>query len=213
MITRIVSAKTETNCYFIEKEGYAIIIDPIRGDLVKEHLSSENITPEIIFLTHEHFDHIEGLEEIRDCYDIPVIACNICSERVQDVRTNLSNIADILAYFKTGKTVKVKTERYTCSAADITYDEEYEMEWRGIAFAFKRIPGHSPGSVMITLGGDSEDAPAVFTGDYMIEGEKEILRLKDGSQEDFDNISLPLLKKIPAGTHIYPGHGPNYINV
>ena len=66
---------------------------------------------------------------------------------------------------------------------------------------------------MITLSGDSDNAPAVFTGDYMIEGEKEILRLKDGSQEDFDNISLPLLEKIPAGTHIYPGHGPNYIKV
>ena len=211
MITHITSEKTETNCYFIQNEGNTVIIDPICGDAVIDYISSKALKPDYIFLTHEHFDHIEGLEKVRDYFGIPVVACEICSERVQNVKTNLSNIADILAYYKTGKASKVKTERYTCKAADITFDEEFEMEWKGISFAFKRIPGHSPGSVMITLGGCSEDSPAVFTGDYMIKGEKELLRLKDGSIEDFEKSTFPLLNNIPIGTHIFPGHGPDYV--
>ena len=112
---------------------------------------------------------------------------------------------------------------------------------------FQRIPGHSPGSVLITLDqgeqpddSSGEAAPlaeeaedenridvpqvdpahsdclkdvsgrVVFTGDYLIYGEEELLRLKGGSPEDYEAIARPVLEEIPKGTWICPGHGPIY---
>ncbi len=59
-------------------------------------------------MTHEHFDHIENLEEVRRTFNVPVVASQLCSERIKHVVTNLSSIADILAYYKTGEVRKLK---------------------------------------------------------------------------------------------------------
>ena len=206
MIHRILANTIDTNCYLIEEEGHVIIIDPACGELLTEAIQAKGFQPEYIFLTHEHFDHIWDLEEIRDRYEVPVVACSLCSERIGNISTNLSNIRDMLVYFKTGVIPEEEGKRFTCRPAEITYDEAFTMEWRGHEFKFQRLPGHSPGSVIITMDGDT-----VFTGDYLILDEEEMLRLKGGSEEDFNNITRPVLDAIPEGTHIYPGHGADYL--
>ena len=75
MITYITSIKTETNCFLIERNGRGIIVDPINGQAVIDMVSAGNALPDYIVLTHEHVDHIEGLEEVRNHYNIPVVAC------------------------------------------------------------------------------------------------------------------------------------------
>lgn len=206
MIIHIPSEKIGCNSYIIEEEKHVIIIDPGQGDKIMDELESRACVPEYVFLTHEHFDHIENLEKIRNKYKIPVVASRLCSERVQKVSTNLSGIADLLTYFKTGEIPEIKTGRFTCEKADIIYDEQFAMNWRGHEFIFRRAPGHSPGSVIITMDNDS-----VFTGDYIIDGKEEVLRLKGGSEEDFEKCTKPVLDSIPIGTHIYPGHGSVYV--
>ncbi len=205
MVIQVPSDKSDGNSYLIEKDGRVIIIDPGQGEALMEELRSKSYVPEYIFLTHEHFDHIENLEEVRRTFNVPVVASQLCSERIKHVMTNLSAIADILAYYKTGEIPEVETERFTCEEADITFEEEFELEWRGYTFRFVRVPGHSPGSVLIKM-----DENTVFTGDYLIYKEEETLRLKGGSQEDFEKYTQPILDAIPKGTHIYPGHGPAY---
>ncbi len=206
MIECIASERIETNCYLIEEEGHALIIDPSCGKFIIDKLTEKGWEPDYIILTHEHYDHIWDLEEVRDHYGIPVIASSLCSERVQSIQTNLSSIGDILIYFKTGEEPSEPGKRFTCRAAEITFDETYTMNWRGHDFEFQRIPGHSPGSVLITM-----DQNSVFTGDYMIYGEPDMTRLKGGSKKDYDRITLPVLDAIPADFHVYPGHGPDYI--
>ena len=205
MIHRILANTIDTNCYLIEEEGHVIIIDPACGEMIREELSAKGWQPDYIFLTHEHFDHIWDLEEIRDTYQVPVVACSLCSERIGSISTNLSSIRDILVYFKTGQIPEDEGKRFTCRPAEITFDETFALDWRGHRFQFQRLPGHSPGSVIITM-----DQDTVFTGDYLILNEEEMLRLKGGSEEDFRNIAWPVLDAIPAGTQMYPGHGEDY---
>lgn len=202
MIYQATSSGSETNCYLLEEEGYAIIIDPGAGKEISEIIKEHDMKPEYIFLTHEHFDHIWDLEEIRDMYDIPVVACRLCSDGVQDKGSNLSSIADLLSYFKTGVVPETKSKVFTCRGADIVFDDTFNLEWRGHSFDFQRLPGHSPGSVIIIM-----DDSLVFTGDYLIYGEEEITRLKGGSTEDYNSIARPVLEAIPQGRKIYPGHG------
>lgn len=198
--------QVDTNSFILEENGYAVIIDPAEASPIARALDDCSWIPEYILLTHEHFDHIGGLEELRKKYDVPVIACSLCSERIQDKTSNLSRIADVLQYFKTGESPEVPTQPYTCEAADIVFEEEYTLDWRGHSFTFKRAPGHSPGSTIITL-----DDFMNFTGDYMFYDQEETLRLKGGSEEEYYAKAKPILDAIPAGNHIYPGHGKDYI--
>ena len=206
MVIYIPSDKIGCNSYLIEEDGYVIIIDPGQGDRLMQELERRGCIPEYIFLTHEHFDHIENLETLRGKYKVPVVASKICSNNIQDAAANLSGIADLLTYYKTGEIPEKRTKRFTCSKADITYDEKFYLKWRGHEFDFRRAPGHSAGSVVITMDRDS-----VFTGDYIIAGKEEVLRLKGGSEEDFKRYTKPMLDLIPEGTNIYPGHGPAYV--
>ena len=205
MIIQITSDKMDSNSYLLEENGHVIIIDAASGEEVLRRISEEGWQADYLFLTHEHFDHIWYLEELRQKLAIPVVACRLCSERVQDVKANLSNIADLLYYFKTGIVLEGRSEAFTCGPADVVYEDTYEMEWQGHKFEFQRLPGHSPASTIITM-----DEDRVFSGDYLIFGEDEITRLKDGSTEDYEAFARPVLERIPAGTEICPGHGEIY---
>ena len=204
MIVQIPSKKLDSNSYLVEEEGRVIIIDT-GGDDLDAQIECRGWTPEYIFLTHEHFDHIKWLEQLRDRFDVPVVACELTSKRICSVKTNLSNIADILTYYKTGVIAEERSRSYTCREADIVFEDTYELSWRGHRFCFERLPGHSPGSVIITMDGE-----AVFSGDYLIWQEEELLRLKGGSPEDYEQYARPVLERIPDGMRIYPGHGRIY---
>ena len=206
MITKLTSQKTICNSYLIEEDGYVVIVDPGQDGVVGNEIERNGWTPEYILLTHEHFDHIENLEELREKYNVPVVACRICSERLTDPKQNLSVIADILSYYKTGRVSEEKSPRFACREAEIIYGDEYEMTWRGHRFSFTRIPGHSPGSVLITM-----DDEYLFTGDYMLLDDETTLRLRGGSPEDYENIAIPIMKSIPDGIKVCPGHGPSYV--
>ncbi len=205
MITQIRFGKNDSNSYLLQQDGFVIIIDAGNGAEIIRTIREQGWTAEYIFLTHEHFDHIMDLQKLREEFDVPVVACRLCSERIQDVSTNLSNIADVMAYFKTGEIPEEKTETFDCEAAEIVYEDDWQFSWRGHEFAFRRLPGHSPASVVITMDGDK-----YFTGDYIIYQEEEILRLKDGSEADYEKYAKPFLDNIPEGAYIYPGHGEAY---
>ena len=204
MITKRTSSKTICNSYIIDEDGCALIIDPGQDGVVQDELERRGWKPEYILLTHEHFDHIEDLEALRSRYEVPVVACSICSERIGDPKLNLSVIEDILSYYKTGIIAEERSPRFSCRPAEITYGDTYEMEWRGHRFSFIRIPGHSPGSVLITM-----DDAYVFTGDYMLLGDETTLRLRGGDPEAYENVALPIIGKIPDGIRVCPGHGPS----
>lgn len=205
-LTKLTSVKTICNSYLVEEDGFVVIIDPGQDGVVETEVDRRGWTPEYILLTHEHFDHIEDLEAVREKYGVPVVAYSVCSERLEDPRTNLSVIADILSYYKTGRITEEKSPRFSCRPAEITYDGAWEMEWRGHTFSFEMIPGHSPGSVLITM-----DEEYVFTGDYMLLGEETTLRLRGGDPKAYEAVAVPVIDRIPDGRKICPGHGPSYI--
>ena len=129
----------ESNCYLLGEAGRAVVIDPNdpRGPL--ERLEALGWTPERILLTHEHCDHMAGLEALRN-------------------------------------------------------------RWPGVRVAA------TPGSAGIFLDGDT-----FFSGDYLIPGEEVILRLPGGSETDYRAVTEPILRGLPPGLRICPGHGEPYI--
>ena len=68
-IGRMVMGGYQTNCYFLYRDGStdAVVIDPgDRGANIYNALRRNGFTVRAIFLTHGHFDHIWGLDELRD---------------------------------------------------------------------------------------------------------------------------------------------------
>ena len=58
----------ESNCYLLGEAGHAVVIDPNDPAGPLECLQRRGWSPELIFLTHEHCDHMAGLETLRSRY-------------------------------------------------------------------------------------------------------------------------------------------------
>ena len=67
-VERFVLGPLGTNCYLIENEETKelVIVDPASCPKnLRDHISEIGYTPKAIILTHGHFDHVMGVDEIR----------------------------------------------------------------------------------------------------------------------------------------------------
>ena len=94
---------TESNCYVIREEKKCMIIDPNDFPAIRDLLQKRNITPELVLLTHEHCDHIGGLNELRKTYPVTVAATEACSEGIGNKTRNMSRMMETFLYFKSGE--------------------------------------------------------------------------------------------------------------
>ncbi len=195
----------ESNCYLLGEEGHAVVIDPNDPQGPMEILKEHDWMPDFIFLTHEHCDHMAGLEPMRAVYpDAKVIASAACSEGIQNKRMNMTLMMEVYLSFR-GKPGVVYPP-FVCRPADIVYEHTRETEWRGHRIFSVALPGHTPGSACIFL-----DEEILFSGDYLIPGEEVILRLPGGSEKDYCTKARPFLSRLPLGIRVCPGHGDPFL--
>ena len=89
----------ESNCYLLGEAGRAVVIDPNdpRGPL--ERLEALGWTPERILLTHEHCDHMAGLEALRNRWPgVRVAATAACSASAPPAGASSSGICNICRF-------------------------------------------------------------------------------------------------------------------
>ncbi len=63
-----IKAFKDNYIWIIHRNNYAIIVDPGEADPVINFITQASITPEAIFITHHHYDHIDGVKKIVSCY-------------------------------------------------------------------------------------------------------------------------------------------------
>lgn len=193
---------TQSNCYIITSGRHALLIDPNNDSMLSSYIQTHDLQPETVLLTHEHCDHIAGLNELRSSYNLQVIASRSCSEGLQCTKRNMSRIMETYLYFKSNGTLRVSYPKFVCEAADITFDETFCYEWYGFHFTLIAVPGHTPGSTCIIL-----DNTILFSGDYFIPGEDVVTRLPGSDDEAYENTGKPILRTLPSPIWTYPGHG------
>lgn len=197
---------TESNLFVVVEENFnkAIVIDIGNFEKTKKIIVENNVEIEKLILTHEHYDHIAGLNELRNDYSFEVIASLKCSNGLQDSNINKSKNFGVYLYFL-GKEYRDKVKEYISEKADIVFEKEYYFNWYNHDIYIYQTPGHSQGSSCIII-----DNKYLFSGDSLIYKSNTITRTRGGSDKDFREITLPFFKKLDKNIKVYPGHGEEF---
>ncbi len=199
----LVDPLTESNSYILTSGSHALLIDPNNAKLIIPYLETHGLIPEYIILTHEHCDHIRGLNDLRAHWDVQVIASQACSDGIQSTKINMTRIMESYLYFKSNGKLHVSYPKFTCAPADITFaGPTFDFTWQNHQFHFLLVPGHTPGSMCILV-----DSTVLYSGDYFIPGEEVITRLPGGDDAAYQHTGKHILRALPVPIWTYPGHG------
>ncbi|KAF6629161.1 MBL fold metallo-hydrolase [Paenibacillus sp. EKM208P] len=181
----------QTNAYLLQGDDpqRAVIIDPGMnpGPLLR---AIEPLTIEAILLTHAHFDHIGGVEEIRNTKGCPVYLHALEQDWLTSPKLNGS-----LMWPEASSPISTEPAEYDLA-------EGQQLNLIGHTFRVFHTPGHSPGSVSFLCGKD------LFSGDVLFRQGVGRTDLTGGRERDlYDSIQNKLF---PLGDDVtvYSGHGP-----
>lgn len=195
-----------SNMYVVVRDAAALVIDPCVSPKAEKLLAEHHVARCDILLTHEHFDHISGVNRLRELYSCRVICSESCAERISDPRKNAAATFQALFLGHNAqdqeRAALCADPSYHCSA-DLVYRGKMQLDWQGISLELSEAPGHSPGSQLIW----GSCGNFVFTGDSLIPGVPVITRLPGGSRPVYLEKTLPQLRTIPTEGIVLPGHG------
>jgi hydroxyacylglutathione hydrolase len=194
-VIRVRNDHCGSNAYIIPAQDCrsALVIDPadVETGSIPARLAASGITKVLVALTHEHFDHMSGVNRLREQFATDVIASSQCSQSITDPKRNLSR-------YTIGMDIR-------CDAANILWNEDHpEFIWEDIHIGCVRAPGHSPGSVVLTV--DTH----LFSGDTLIPGVPTVVKLPGGNRPALEATVEDVLARFPPDTIVHPGHGESF---
>lgn len=141
-----------------------------------------------VLLTHAHFDHIYGLNELlRHSPNAKVFTNTIGEKMLLDARKNMSFYHETPYVFDFPEAINIIED-----GDEIIIDGD--LVAKGVF-----TPGHNPSCVTWIVG------DAVFSGDAYIPGVKTVTNLPGGNKSQVEN-SLQIIKNLLQGRKLYPGH-------
>ena len=194
----------DSKMYIMIEGSEALIIDPCISEEAVAMLRSEGVDNILILLTHEHYDHMSGLELFRDAFgSCRVLVSEICNTYMQKPTRNGSKFFKALFIDKESDRIE---EAGQVPAVSYTGDEfftgETQFDWQEHKIFIRETPGHSPGSVCIII-----DDSILFTGDSLLKDDPVVVKLPGGNRKDYNEYTVPYLKSLDEELMVYPGHG------
>lgn len=184
--------------YVVLENGHALLIDPCEMDEIKQTIN--NVKVDFAFLTHEHYDHISGVDWARS-QEIKIVASDICSQNLGDARLNHSKYyGAFCAAQERLKGLDIPEVHAYTTHADICFSEDTIWTWQGHMLLFRKTPGHSAGSASLLI-----NQTALFTGDAVFRGVPANIDLMCGDASQLEE-SRAWIASLPGCVQIYPGH-------
>ncbi|MGM9987122.1 MAG: MBL fold metallo-hydrolase [Bacillaceae bacterium] len=182
----------QTNAYIlINNQKECVIFDPgSEGNIVVKYIKEEGLKPLAILLTHAHFDHIGGIDEVREAYSIPVYVHEKEKEWLANPDLN-------------GSRLFMRQELFAKEADEIITGEK-KLQIGPFTFTVMETPGHSPGSVSYYC----KEAKVVFSGDALFYGSIGRTDLPFGDHDTLIKNIRGKLYSLPDTTTVCCGHGP-----
>jgi glyoxylase-like metal-dependent hydrolase (beta-lactamase superfamily II) len=185
----------QENTYVVyDDNGEAFIIDPgnyssTENEELKNFISSKNLRPTRLLLTHAHIDHILGARFIYDTYKL-----------LPEVNKN--DLYFIENMERSGKTYGIPCEACPQPEKYINHGDKIMLGEYQFDCIF--TPGHSPGSISFY----NAQNKILISGDVLFHGSIGRTDLPLGNHETLLSSIREKLFILPPEVKVYSGHGP-----
>lgn len=186
IIKTYISGPIDANNYLLIDGDEAVLIDcsEFKSEILKE---LENIKLKYILLTHGHFDHVLGVNAMREATGAKVLVQKNDVERMEES-------AQIM-------------QTFGVQGVETPLADEYLNDGDVIEFGNTKInviatPGHTQGCVCYLVDGK------LFSGDTLFRNSVGRCDLPGGDFEKLSNSVKAKLFTMDDNTVVYPGHGP-----
>lgn len=173
------------NCYilFDETTKEAVVLDP-GGDVEKicKIVDGMNAKVKYIILTHGHFDHTTGVEELKVATGAPVVISKEDNDMIMNQKM----------YFGP----------FPKSGADILVGDGDVLKFGNCKIKAIFTPGHTPGGMSYLV-----DDNNIFTGDTLFQGSIGRTDLIGGNYSEIIKSINDKLMKLSDNVAVHPGHG------
>ena len=189
-IGRMVLGVYGTNCYLVYEEGGKDVLvadPPDNGKRIYQALCEKGFTIAGILLTHGHFDHIWGVEELRGLSGAKVYALEQERELCADPALNVSASA--------GRPCSITADEYLQDGQELTI--------AGITCKVLATPGHTAGSCCYYF----EQGGFVLCGDTVFFESVGRTDFPTGSSAELTASVRDKIFTLPDDVQLYPGHG------
>jgi glyoxylase-like metal-dependent hydrolase (beta-lactamase superfamily II) len=176
------------NTYLIVNNGKAIIIDPGAGvKPIVNKIAVDGLSLEAIIATHGHIDHVDGVNVVKEKFDVPFYANEKDLELIETVQMQ----ARMFGVKDPGRIIIDRN--LPCEGLLNIADLDLELLY---------TPGHSKGSVSIKIG------ETLFSGDTLFNFSIGRTDLPGGDYEELINSIKTKIFTLTESTVVLSGHGP-----
>jgi glyoxylase-like metal-dependent hydrolase (beta-lactamase superfamily II) len=189
-VERFVNSIFTSNSYILysDKSESAYIIDPGDSIPIINWLIKNKKVLKGIFITHSHFDHIYGINDLVAKFpSINIFASFYAKEGMASEKLNGS------LYHEKPYVVKKK------DIILIKEGDQFKL-WEDILLNVIETPGHNRDCLSFYLDKN------LFTGDAFIPGIKVVTKIKFGDKTQAGNSIKRLFEQFNDDTMIWPGH-------
>ena len=187
-ISTLSIGSSPTNCYLLSTDKAAVVIDPgIKESRIDKFLEDNAEKERLIILTHAHFDHIGGAEELRQKYCVKILIGEKDNAALSDPIVNES------------VRFRVNINPF---AADKTVVDGEKFSVGDINFTAFETPGHTVGSTCFYVDN------ILFTGDTLFCQGIGRSDFHGGNQNELFRSLKRIMSLFPENTSVLSGHGP-----
>ena len=183
-LTQVLIEKYSTNCYllFNEDTKEMIVIDPgANGDRIYDKCAEMGGNVVAILLTHAHYDHITGVNKLRELTGAKVYA----------------NIEEKLSFKNSA------VHMWNCEIVPDEFLKDGQVvSFGGMEFRAISTPGHTPGCMCFYF----EKEGLLFSGDTLFCASVGRTDLPGGDTDDLISSVKNKLFVLPEETKVLPGH-------
>lgn len=195
-IERFINSPVPSNTYILtdEPSKECVIVDPgTKGSQkVIKYIGDNCFNPKYILLTHGDFDHVWGVNSLKEIFPaIQIVASKEAARLMAIPQSYFSAL-----YFG-------KPEPYSIEKVDCIIDENgNQLVWRDNSIRFIQTPGHTTCSNLILFN------DLLFSGDTILKDTKPFIQKRHGGNKEVFKKSVRwILDSFQDDVIVYPGHG------